>query len=72
MKKFEESDVFVNKVKTHPKVKLFGYTGNIYIDNTSEVFIKLNDFAIPKATIILTEEYGFLLITEDGDYIVVE
>jgi len=44
MKKFKDGDIFVNSVKTYPKVKLFGYDGKIYINNTNETSIKLNDF----------------------------
>ena len=44
MKKFKDGDIFVNSVKTYPKVKLFGYDGKIYINNTSETSVKLNDF----------------------------
>lgn len=44
MKKFEDTDIFVNTIKTHPKVKLFCYNGKIYINNTNETNIKLNDF----------------------------
>jgi hypothetical protein len=44
MKKFEEGDIFVNKIKTHPKVKIFAYNGKIYINNTDEEVVKLNDF----------------------------
>jgi hypothetical protein len=44
MKKFDQTDIFVNSVKTHPKVSLFGYNGRIIIDNTGETALKLNDF----------------------------
>lgn len=44
MKKFEDGDIFLNNMKTYPKVKLFGYNGSIYINNTSETSVKLNDF----------------------------
>lgn len=44
MKKFKDGDIFVNSVKTYPKVKLFGYDGKIYINNTNETSVKLNDF----------------------------
>jgi hypothetical protein len=44
MKKFEEGDIFVNKIKTHPKVKIFAYNGKIYVNNTDEEVVKLNDF----------------------------
>lgn len=44
MKKFEEGDIFVNKIKTHPKVKFFCYDGKIYQNNTLEENIALNNF----------------------------
>lgn len=44
MKKFEDGDIFVNTIKAHPKVSLFGYNGKIYINNTDETAVKLNDF----------------------------
>lgn len=44
MKKFKDGDIFVNSVKTYPKVKLFGYNGKIYINNTNETAVRLNDF----------------------------
>jgi hypothetical protein len=47
MKKFEDSDKFINVIKTHPKVKLFGHNGHIYVNNTNETTVKLNDF-LPK------------------------
>jgi hypothetical protein len=44
MKKFEEGDIFVNKIKTHPKVKFFCYDGKIYQNNTLEESVILNNF----------------------------
>lgn len=44
MKKFEEGDIFINKIKTHPKVRFFGYNGKIYINNTDQTALKMNDF----------------------------
>ena len=32
-RKFEDGDIFVNTIKAHPKVSLFGYNGKIYINN---------------------------------------
>jgi len=78
MKKFEDGDIFVNTIKTHPKVSLFGYNGNIYINNTNETTVKLNDFLPfpvqrpPTDDALLTEENGDFLITEGGDYLLIE
>lgn len=72
MKKFEEGDIFVNKIKTHPKVKFFGYSGKIYIDSTSAQSIKINDFLSVIPPIFIETEDGLLLITEDGDYLILE
>lgn len=44
MKKFEEGDILVNTVKAHPKVRLLGYDGKIFVKNTSEASVKLNEF----------------------------
>lgn len=30
MKKFTENDIFINKIKTHPKIRLVTYNGKIY------------------------------------------
>lgn len=71
MKKFEESDIFVNKIKAHPKVRFFVYAGRVFYDNTSEEGIKLNEYVSPEIIALLTEA-GLVLKTEDGDFIVVE
>jgi hypothetical protein len=71
MKKFEESDVFVNKIKAHPKVRFFVYAGRVFYDNTSEEGIKLNEY-VPPETIALLTEAGLVLKTEDGDFILIE
>jgi len=44
MKKFEEGDIFINRIKAYPKIKLVGYDGSIYINNETTTQIKLSDF----------------------------
>lgn len=72
MKKFEESDLFVNTIKAHPRVSLFGNGGKIFLNDTKYEEVELFDF-LPDAvnTAILTESFLFLT-TEFGDYLVIE
>lgn len=78
MKKFEEKDIFINKVKTHAQVRFFCYNGKIYINNTQEQSLKMNNFLqssddrenIPD-NVLLTED-GLLLLSEDGTYLLLE
>ena len=78
MKKFEESDIFYNSIKTHPKVSFFGYSGSIFYNNTNETVVKINDFLLlPSGTGVVIDnafltEDGNFLITESGDYILIE
>lgn len=44
MKKFKESDIFVNRIRAYPKVKFVGHSGSIYIDNEVKEKLQLNDF----------------------------
>jgi hypothetical protein len=73
MKKFEEGDLFINRIKAYPKIRIFAYSGTIYINNTAETNLKLNEFlaVVPPAGVITTED-EILLITEDEQYIVIE
>jgi len=78
MKKFEESDIFYNTIKAYPKISLFTYDGSIYVNNTNNTEIKLNNFLqLPSGggviidNALLTEDGNFL-ITESGDYILIE
>lgn len=66
MKKFTENDIFINKIKTHPKTRAVCYKGKIYIG--SSLLPTLDDI-IDNA--ILTEGNVFLL-AEDGSYILLE
>lgn len=78
MKKFEEGDILINTVKAHPKVRLLGYDGKIFVNNTAEVVARLNEFlqisapgAPPITDAILTES-GLFIITESGNYLLIE
>lgn len=72
MKKFDQNDVFVSTVKSHPRVSLFGNGGKIFLNDTKYEEVELFDF-LPDAvnTAILTESFLFLT-TEFGDYLVIE
>jgi hypothetical protein len=82
LKKFEENDVFVNRVKAYPRVRVFTYSGSMYYNNnsTSSDGVKLYDFlmepsgsggpVVPPTT--MTTEDGIYLLTEDGEFIILE
>lgn len=78
MKKFEEGDILINTVKTHPRVKFLGYNGNIYVNNTADIVVRLNEFlqvtapSIPPITDAFLTESGLFIITESGDYLLIE
>jgi hypothetical protein len=44
MKKFTENDIFVNTIKTYPKVRFFIQNGIIYFNDTNDNGVKLNEF----------------------------
>lgn len=69
MKKFDESDIFVNTVRTYPKVRLFSYRGRNFLNNTREDNIYLFNFLQALDDSILTEIYENLL-TETGEFII--
>ena len=78
MKKFEKGEILRNVVKTHPRSRFFCYNGQIYYNNTEALGARLNDFmqqgwdiSFSIDTGILLESGAFLL-TEDGDYILIE
>ena len=78
MKKFSESDIFVNVIKANPKVGFFCYNGKIYVNNTAKEKMFLNRFlqlpsgeVVTLDNVVLTEDGNFL-ITESGDYILIE
>jgi hypothetical protein len=78
MKKFEKGDILINTVKAHPKVRLLGYAGQIYVNNTAETVLKLNEFfqivapTIPPITDAILTEAGLYIITEAGNYLLTE
>jgi len=82
LKKFESSDVFVNRIKAYPKVRIFTYSGSLYYNNgaVSDDGVKLFDFLMEPAappgpvvpvTAIVTED-GQYLLSEDGQFILIE
>jgi hypothetical protein len=82
LKKFESNDLFVNRIKTYPKVRVFTYSGSMYYNNSAvpDDGVKLFDFLMePQApespivsvTTIATEDGQFLL-TENSEFILVE
>lgn len=80
LKKFESSDIFVNRIKAYPKVKIFTYSGSMYYgnDSISQDGVRLFDFlmepqagdTVPANT--LATEDGVYLLTEDGTFIITE
>jgi hypothetical protein len=82
LKKFESSDLFVNRIKAYPRVRVFTYSGSMYYNNDSVSTdgVKLFDFLkdpiaveispIP-STALVTED-GQYLLTEDGNFIIIE
>ena len=78
LKKFESSDVFVNRIKAYPKVRIFTYSGSLYYNNSavSDDGVKLFDFLmepgpVVPVTAIVTED-GQYLLSEDGQFILIE
>lgn len=84
MKKFTENDIFVNTIKVHPKVRFFAHSGSITYNDTKNSGVLLNDFLlgldfqvspIPEGALFTdalpgdTEEP---ILTEDGEYIIIE
>jgi hypothetical protein len=47
MKKFTGNDVFVNTIKTYPKVKIFVNNGEVYYNGTTKNGPELNDYLEP-------------------------
>lgn len=83
LKKFESSDIFVNRIKAYPKVKIFTYSGSMYYgnDSVSQDGVRLFDFLMtpissgepsPIPITAITTEDGQYLLTEDGNFIILE
>lgn len=77
IKKFEKTDIFINKIKTYPKISIFTYSGNVYYNNNTSVTdgINLFDFLIEPGTqpsLTLATESEQYLTTEDGNLIVID
>lgn len=78
MKKFTENDIFVNTIKVYPKVRFFVYSGSVTYNDTKNSGVLLNDFllSLPGVSFIpenaIAAEDGVAIVTEDGDYIVIE
>lgn len=80
MKKFTENDIFVNTIKVYPKVRFFVHSGSVVYNDTKDSGVLLNDFLLslpgPGTSLIpegaITTEDGIVIITEDGEYIVIE
>ena len=83
LKKFESSDIFINRIKAYPRVKVFTYSGSVYYNNdsVSQDGVRINDFlmepvsgsgASPIPLTVLATEDGNYLLTEDGNFIILE
>jgi len=79
MKRFEKEDILRNTMKTHPKVRFLCYNGKIYYNNSTEEDLFLNKFLLLQKESIsigaegaILTELGEAILTEDGDYLVIE
>lgn len=77
LKKFEKTDIFINKIKTYPKVKIFTYSGNVYYNNDTTPIdgVRLFDFLIEPGTqpsLTLSTENEQYLTTEDENLITID
>ena len=80
MKKFTQNDVFVNTIKVYPKVRFFVHSGSVSYNDTKDSGVLLNDFLLslpgPGASTIpvdaILAENEDPILTEDGDYIIIE
>ena len=63
MKKFTENEIFINTLKTYPKVRIFTYSGSLYYNGTVKSGPQLNDFLMepptPPAAPIFIESFDF-------------
>ena len=82
LKKFESSDIFVNRIKAYPRVKVFTYSGSLYYNNDSfsQDGVRINDFLMEPVSVtpspvpltVLATEDGQYLLTEDVTFIIIE
>lgn len=82
LKKFESSDIFVNRIKAYPRVRVFTYSGSLYYNNDSfsQDGVRINDFLMEPVSVtpspvpltVLATEDGQYLLTEDGTFIIIE
>lgn len=83
MKKFEQNDLFINKIRAYPKVSFFVYNGKVFYNNTGKDFIELNSFLNvdldaakqgpkPVETYIILTENSEYLKTEADENIILE
>jgi hypothetical protein len=84
LKKFEKTDIFINKIKTYPRVRVFTYSGSMYYNNEAPTDINKNGVTvfhflmepevspgIAPANAIETES-GTYLLTENNVFITTE
>lgn len=82
LKKFETTDIFINRIKAYPRVRVFTYSGSMYYNNDSvaEDGVKIYNFLMEPSSLsqevipagVLTTEDGTYLLTEDGTFIIIE
>lgn len=66
LKKFNSNDIFLNRVKTYPKVSVLVHAGNIYYNDDAKIYDFLPE---PNISFAILNENGCYLLTEDGYYI---
>lgn len=86
MKKFEENDILINKVRAYPKVSFFVYDGKVYYNKTNKDGVVLNNFLStdleklkqsqspvqPSTQENITTENSEPVLAENDDYLIME
>ena len=78
MKRFEKNDIFVNRVKTYPKVSFFVNSGSLdsiwYNKQHNHGSVKLNNFlsAPPLALVSIPIDTTYFMISENSIELVTE